>query len=95
MDGVTEAIKENREEASRSRAEEAVTILQGMCPWRRHWAISQWDYCVNLRIGYYINKQVFPQAPSPTMTSLRRISAMAAADKLNQRGGESERVENS
>lgn len=24
----------------------------------------------------YINRQVFPQAPSPTMTSLRRISAM-------------------
>ena len=26
----------------------------------------------------YINRQVFPQAPSPTMTSLRRSSAMAA-----------------
>lgn len=26
----------------------------------------------------YINKHVLPQAPSPTMTSLRRISAMAA-----------------
>lgn len=25
----------------------------------------------------YINKQVLPQAPSPTMTSFRRISAMA------------------
>lgn len=24
----------------------------------------------------YINKQVFPQAPSPTMTSFRRISAI-------------------
>ena len=24
----------------------------------------------------YIRRQVFPQAPSPTMTSLRRISAM-------------------
>lgn len=24
----------------------------------------------------YINRQVFPQAPSPTMTSLRRISAI-------------------
>jgi hypothetical protein len=31
-------------------------------------------------IKTHINKQVFPQAPSPTMTSLRRISAMAAAD---------------
>lgn len=29
-----------------------------------------------------INKQVFPQAPSPTMTSLRRISAMTAAADL-------------
>ena len=29
------------------------------------------------RAGYaHINKQVFPQAPSPTMTSLRRISAI-------------------
>ena len=26
--------------------------------------------------GTYIRRQVFPQAPSPTMTSLRRISAM-------------------
>ena len=26
--------------------------------------------------GTYIKRQVFPQAPSPTMTSLRRISAM-------------------
>jgi len=25
----------------------------------------------------HIRRQVFPQAPSPTMTSLRRISAMA------------------
>ena len=25
----------------------------------------------------YMSRQVFPQAPSPTMTSLRRISAMA------------------
>ncbi len=30
------------------------------------------------REGTHINKQVLPQAPSPTMTSLRRISAMAA-----------------
>jgi hypothetical protein len=28
----------------------------------------------------YINRQVFPQAPSPTMTSLRRISAMMMAN---------------
>ena len=26
--------------------------------------------------GTYMSRQVFPQAPSPTMTSLRRISAM-------------------
>jgi hypothetical protein len=25
----------------------------------------------------YMSRQVFPQAPSPTITSLRRISAMA------------------
>lgn len=27
-------------------------------------------------MGTHINRHVFPQAPSPTMTSLRRISAM-------------------
>ena len=37
-----------------------------------------------LSIDTYINKQVFPQAPSPTMTSLRRISAMTAAGKLER-----------
>lgn len=26
----------------------------------------------------YMSRQVFPQAPSPTMTSLRRISAMVS-----------------
>lgn len=26
--------------------------------------------------GYYINKQVLPQAPSPTITNLRLISAI-------------------
>lgn len=30
----------------------------------------------------HINKQVLPQAPSPTMTSFRRISAMAAVGGL-------------
>jgi hypothetical protein len=29
-------------------------------------------------IGTYMSRQVFPQAPSPTMTSLRRISAICA-----------------
>ena len=29
----------------------------------------------------YINRQVFPQAPSPTMTSLRRISAIFTSQK--------------
>lgn len=27
-------------------------------------------------VGTYMSRQVFPQAPSPTITSLRRISAM-------------------
>ena len=27
-------------------------------------------------LATYINRQVFPHAPSPTMTSLRRISAI-------------------
>jgi hypothetical protein len=38
-----------------------------------------------LSIAPYINKQVFPQAPSPTMTSLRRISAMVADMKPNEK----------
>lgn len=39
----------------------------------------------------YINRQVFPQAPSPTMTSLRRISAMlAAVDVVRFDKGETE-----
>ena len=29
-------------------------------------------------IGTHMSRQVFPQAPSPTMTSLRRISAICA-----------------
>jgi len=28
------------------------------------------------KLGAHIRRHVFPQAPSPTMTSLRRISAM-------------------
>jgi hypothetical protein len=31
-----------------------------------------------MKIGTYMSRQVFPQAPSPTMTSLRRISAICA-----------------
>ena len=42
----------------------------------------------------HINKQVLPQAPSPTMTSLRRISAMIALVTIeggkNWTGGESD-----
>ena len=34
----------------------------------------------------YINRQVLPQAPSPTMTSLRRISAMAARRAIRTSG---------
>ena len=42
------------------------------------------DHMVAQSFETYINKQVFPQAPSPTMTSLRRISAMAAVGELCQ-----------
>ena len=31
-------------------------------------------------MGTHINKQVLPQAPSPTMTSFRRISAIVGVD---------------
>jgi hypothetical protein len=40
---------------------------------------SQWSQLAAGLGGTYINKQVFPQAPSPTMTSFRRISAMMVA----------------
>lgn len=36
----------------------------------------------------YINKQVLPQAPSPTMTSFRRISAMVSDGYLGLKTGE-------
>lgn len=36
----------------------------------------------------YIRRQVLPQAPSPTMTSLRRISAMVADGYLGLRDGD-------
>lgn len=44
--------------------------------------------CVQQRRGLekgattHINKQVLPQAPSPTMTSFRRISAMVCVCRL-------------
>lgn len=37
-----------------------------------------------------MSRQVFPQAPSPTMTSLRRISAMAVDQR--EGGGRGARV---
>ena len=37
------------------------------------------EVAVSVSMDTYINRQVFPQAPSPTMTSLRRISAILAA----------------
>jgi hypothetical protein len=37
----------------------------------------------------YINKQVLPQAPSPTITSFRRISAIVADGYLGLKTGES------
>lgn len=53
---------------------------QGRYPWRRHWWASQYkteDVEVGAKMNY-MSRQVFPQAPSPTMTSLRRISAICA-----------------
>lgn len=34
-------------------------------------------------LATYINRQVFPHAPSPTMTSLRRISAILDIHELH------------
>jgi hypothetical protein len=45
------------------------------------WQVGQVEEIVKVmqirsQEGTYINKQVFPQAPSPTITSFLRISAM-------------------
>lgn len=60
-------------------------VPQGTCPWKRHCRniVSTGEFgWFRDRDSTYINKQVFPHAPSPTMTSLRRISAMAAAAEM-------------
>jgi hypothetical protein len=78
----------------------------GTCPWRKHWADNnQHEHSSSQagsrrrrwrameeggREGTHINKQVLPQAPSPTMTSFRRISAMATRGERGLRTGESE-----
>lgn len=38
----------------------------------------------------YMSRQVFPQAPSPTMTSLRRISAIVRVSSERALGGSGE-----
>jgi hypothetical protein len=38
------------------------------------------------QMGTYINKQVLPQAPSPTMTSFRRISAIVTVVGVKSKG---------
>jgi len=43
---------------------------------RSIWHAGPW--CM---MGTYINKQVLPQAPSPTMTSFRRISAIVTVER--------------
>lgn len=54
---------------------------QGRYPWRRHCRCisttcpQPWRWYMLLT---YMSRQVFPQAPSPTMTNLRRISAICA-----------------
>ncbi len=56
----------------------------GNVPLEKTLETSQWHVCIFSGTRSYINKQVFPQAPSPTMTSLRRISAMTADGELNK-----------
>lgn len=54
---------------------------QGRYPWRRHCSavVSKRQKSEGDRgRSTYMSRQVFPQAPSPTMTSLRRISAICA-----------------
>lgn len=45
-------------------------------PWRRHWGGESVLLVWRRGAGTHMRRQVFPQAPSPTMTSLRRISAI-------------------
>jgi hypothetical protein len=64
-------------------------VPQEKYPSRRHCEMAVVSYlrvcdsvfhaCLSLERNTHINRQVFPQAPSPTMTSLRRISAMVTA----------------
>jgi hypothetical protein len=76
-----------RLEGSLARAKDSIPL--GMCLWRRRWKmeVSYWHNIITRRgrANAYINKQVLPQAPSPTMTSLRRISAMVAFTVVGQR----------
>lgn len=47
-----------------------------------HHSVEQHMCCIWTRT--YMSKQVLPQAPSPTMTSLRRISAMLAGGAVDE-----------
>jgi hypothetical protein len=66
--------------ASGSNTTKLGFLPQGMYPWRRHCkerhVSGRETHRGRGRRVTNINKQVLPQAPSPTMTSFRRISAM-------------------
>lgn len=59
----------------------------GRYPWRRHCeavSITAAGACVG--VWTHMRRQVFPQAPSPTMTNLRRISAICATGQQEPAG---------
>lgn len=75
-------------------------VLQGRCPWRRRCrqkilaAVYEHTRITGVLMevwgNTHMSRQVFPQAPSPTMTSFRRISAMMVVQKETARVSEAE-----
>lgn len=70
------------------------SLPRGRCPWRKHYELQvrRLNQKVNAEVGVsalnkgatfgtHMSRQVLPQAPSPTMTSLRRISAILIRNK--------------
>lgn len=62
------------EYAGRANAESVINSIEMRKCCKHNYKNFGWDT--------NINRQVFPQAPSPTMTSLRRISAILMAKSV-------------
>ena len=70
------------------RGRRAVVRTSGKVPLEKTLVANQYVADVGGWIGWFathMSKQVFPHAPSPTMTNLRRISAICAARQCESR----------